>query len=140
MAGLRRLTWGEFDKAVQALAERAAVVKAKCIYGIPRGGLPLAVAISHRSSLPVVYYPAHDAMIVDDIADSGTTIRRYQIYCGREKLAAWVRRASCGIDVFSVVTEPSDAWLVFPWEDPLKAETDYQKYMERRRGLTAADK
>ena len=41
-------TWGEFDKSVDYIANQCKKLKLSGIYGVPRGGLCLAVALSHK--------------------------------------------------------------------------------------------
>ena len=46
------LTWQEFDLAVDAIAQHFKYKKIKSVFGEPRGGLPLAVALSHILKVP----------------------------------------------------------------------------------------
>ena len=52
------ITWSEYDLYIDRIADW---VKYKCeedigaIYGLPRGGLPIAVSLSHRLDLPLQY-------------------------------------------------------------------------------------
>ena len=48
------------------------------IYGIPRGGLCLAVALSHKLNIELLKEPRNNILIVDDIYDSGETLHRYK--------------------------------------------------------------
>ena len=41
-------TWQEFDKSVEYIANKCKNLEFTGIYGIPRGGLCLAVALSHK--------------------------------------------------------------------------------------------
>ncbi|MEY2749954.1 MAG: hypothetical protein RLZZ168_1970 [Cyanobacteriota bacterium] len=55
---MRRLSWQEFDRAVEQLAAHARQLPEPCgIHGVPRGGLVLAVALSHRLELPLLEQP-----------------------------------------------------------------------------------
>ena len=40
-------TWSEFDNAVEEIASQCTLLEFSGIYGVPRGGLCLAVALSH---------------------------------------------------------------------------------------------
>ena len=41
-------TWDEFDKSVEHIANKCKFLEFSGIYGVPRGGLCLAVALSHK--------------------------------------------------------------------------------------------
>ena len=41
-------TWGEFDHSVEHIANKCKFLEISGIYGVPRGGLCLAVALSHK--------------------------------------------------------------------------------------------
>lgn len=71
------------------------------IYGVPRGGIPVAYMLA--GFLPVAYVvdtPEDADIIVDDIIDSGATKARYAKH---EK-------------PFYSLYKNSQEWLVFPWE------------------------
>lgn len=101
------------------------------IYGVPRGGVPVALMVKeHFNRTFNDYAPmeicdrAGDAdVIVDDIIDSGTTKRRlYEAWC-RECSRDDIILAPQGIEYFPFfalidkIENPADkAWWVFPWE------------------------
>lgn len=75
------------------------------IFGVPRGGIPAALAVA--VCLPgavLVDDPTKARLIVDDLVDSGATRDRY--------LAAHPRA------IFAALFEKQagDEWLIFPWE------------------------
>ena len=41
-------TWREFDQSVEQIANKCRLKDFSGIYGVPRGGLCLAVALSHK--------------------------------------------------------------------------------------------
>lgn len=48
------------------------------VYGVPRGGLPVAIALSERMGLILVDDPhTPQTLIVDDLVDSGSTMNRF---------------------------------------------------------------
>lgn len=55
-----RLTWADFDRAVAVLAALVNRTPTRRLYGIPRGGLCLAVALSHATGLPLSMEPGPD--------------------------------------------------------------------------------
>ena len=50
-------TWGEFDKSVEYIANKCKFLKFSGIYGVPRGGLCLAVALSHKLKINLIKEP-----------------------------------------------------------------------------------
>ena len=52
-------TWWEFDKSVEQIANKCRFKDFSGIYGVPRGGLCLAVALSHKLKIETLhtYYP-----------------------------------------------------------------------------------
>ena len=67
---MRALSWVEFDQAVQSLVEQLSSTTFAGIYGGPRGGLCLAVALSHALQRPLLAEPQPDALIVDDVYET----------------------------------------------------------------------
>ena len=113
------MTWAMFDKATRKLAERIIVLKkngvVKSIYGIPRGGLVVAVRLSHMLDLPLILDSKEiqpHTLVVDDIADSGKTLRKY-----KNSLTAtlYYNKRSAVIPKFWIFKK-KDKWVVFPWE------------------------
>lgn len=146
---IRRYTWGEFDKAVVkiSLDIYKSGFKPKTIIGIQRGGLPLAVSLSHCLScdLAVIHtkevHPFDNLdidwespiLVVDDINDSGITFNEVKnkinniIYVNT--LRDQVRYACLVNNIASSFTGidysgeefnklENPSWVVFPWEEP----------------------
>lgn len=111
--------WNEFEKDTKKIAEWARKEKFKSVYGIPRGGLILAVKLSHLLDIPQVLY-ANDitpnTLVVDDIVDSGATMDRFLFSFGTK-----IKFASIFSDA-QVKTKPNfsvrnkKGWVIFPWE------------------------
>lgn len=112
---VRTLNWIEFDAAVRLLAGH--VPKGtRWIYGVPRGGLPLAVALSHATGVPLSVEPRAAMVCVDDIADTGYTIRQIRVDHPDATFLAWLRRGTCTELVPAAEIVDGDEWLRFPWE------------------------
>lgn len=82
------------------------------VYGVPRGGIPVAyLAKGLFDPMIVVDRPEEADVIVDDIIDSGATRDRYTKY---------------GVPFFALVDyikpKKGKDWIVFPWE--VKANND----------------
>lgn len=110
--------WKDFGLMVESLAEQIHEGKVKFdgVYGIPRGGLPIAVALSHKLDLPLVSVPSSKTLLIDDISDTGETLERFKhLYkeiatlfntdWTKTKPKYWVREKENKTD-----------WIVFPWE------------------------
>ena len=67
-------TWEEFDKSVELIANRCKFLEFSGIYGIPRGGLCLAVALSHKLKVNLISEPLENSLIVDDVYETGNTL------------------------------------------------------------------
>jgi hypoxanthine phosphoribosyltransferase len=128
----RLLTWDDFNEAVEVLSKQVRGFDIQGVYGVPRGGMPLAVALSHALDLPLLTQIGWRALIVDDIADSGQTIRLLQGLWPKSSFAVWVKRPKCNLDVVHVIMEPSEAWIVFPWEKVEHADKDAAAYAASR--------
>lgn len=82
--------------------------KALRIYGVPRGGIPVAYAVAqHLPHATIVDSPALADVIVDDIVDSGKTRDRF----------AETHPDIPFYAIFDKTRESLDGWLVFPWEE-----------------------
>lgn len=126
-----RLSWSDFTAAVLVLA-RLLPADARALYGVPRGGLPLAVALSHRTGLPLAGVPRAGVVLVDEIADSGRTLAALREQHGPLPAVAWVKRETTTGDVIAALTLPDTRWVIFPWECPEWAETEAREYAGRK--------
>ena len=74
-----KITWDEVESDLSLLERKIEPMLPiiKNIYGVPRGGLLLAVMLSHRLNIPIVQERdriGRNTLIVDDICDSGKTM------------------------------------------------------------------
>ena len=67
-------TWSEFDESVEHIANKCESLDFSGIYGVPRGGLCLAVALSHKLKIDLISEPIKNSLIVDDIYETGFTL------------------------------------------------------------------
>ena len=113
-------TWDMFDYAVNQITNRTkCLVKSNDIvniYGIPRGGLPLAVSLSHRLNIPLVKNQSEinkRTLICDDISDGGNTLKQY-----RETnfiVTIYTTRHTKTVPNYSAYVR-GKSWVKFPWE------------------------
>ena len=91
------------------------------IYGLPRGGQPIAVELSHKLKLPLImnYYDRKvvtdkKLLVVDDIADTGHTLKDFEnphnIIC-----TLHYHEDSLVLPDYYVKLKGDD-WIVYPWE------------------------
>ena len=64
---IKYFSWEEFDKSVEQIANKCKFLKFSGIYGVPRGGLCLAVALSHKLKINLIKEPKKNSLIVDDV-------------------------------------------------------------------------
>jgi GTP cyclohydrolase I len=94
------LTNGEVLTFAKALISRNKLTKLDRIYGVPRGGIPVAYAVAGGCGGSVVDTANDATIIVDDLVDSGATRARYE-----------------GKRFDSLIVKNADSpWYVFPWE------------------------
>jgi len=109
-------TWQQFDNAVGIIAEGLKYYEGRFdnIYGVPRGGLVLAVALSHRLGLPVVKDCDSRSVVVDDISDSGKTLQPFQ-QRGNVLATIHIVPESVVYPEIWVHVRRAD-WVIYPWE------------------------
>lgn len=73
------------------------------VYPVPRGGVPVALALAGTMPMCIVDTPERADVIVDDLIDSGATAARYP---GKPFFALIDKRT----------WEHGDQWVVWPWE------------------------
>lgn len=118
--------WNRFDSAIKTAASLYKDKKIVGVYGIPRGGLCIAVTLSHYLNIPLLDLPQDNCLIVDDIYDSGKTLEKYKNYKNASYFVLISKKDPTWFDSF-LITKTED-WIIFPWENPSNAETDKEDY------------
>jgi len=126
-----RLGWNHFDLAVKALSNQFSASEYSGVFGVPRGGLCLAVALSHALDLPLLDNPTQDALIVDDVYETGRTLEALRLQCPDATFAVWVSKCPPQWWLAAEVVD-SPEWLLFPWENADQAMADEQAYRRSR--------
>jgi len=125
------VSWNVIDEAVTDIAFNIKNTNKdfKGVYGIPRGGLILAVMLSHKLDLPLIMSKDEldeNSIIIDDIADTGRTLWdfiEYQSYV----VTIHKHEKSIFKPDYSVL-DKGDKWIVYPWETEDSEEIqDYLK-------------
>ena len=130
---LRYFTWSEFDKAVEHIASKCKLIEFSGIYGVPRGGLCLAVALSHKLKINLISEPKINSLIVDDVYETGITLSTFKDIEGAMFFVLFSKVNPTWWD--SVFISEKSEWIVFPWENTNKSESDRKEYI-RKRGLS----
>ena len=106
--------WDDISVLVDELCSTitSSGVQIKSITGIERGGLIPAVMISHKLNIPYVNKINKDTLVVDDICDSGETLKN--IVAGYTATLHYKKTAAFTPDFYS--KEVGDEWIVYPWE------------------------
>ena len=117
----KKVSWSNFDSDMNEYASTIDSKKYVGIYAIPRGGLVLGVKLSHLLGLPLLLSPCDKCLIVDDILDSGETVK--PLLQKFEKTCAfyfWFVLEKSLTDYWSCITftnvKKKNYWLTFPWE------------------------
>lgn len=140
MADILRLSWEEFNHFVEILGEniQRSQKKYDCIMGIPRGGMVPAVMLSHILSIPlrptsaIVEYDFtkdHRALLVDDIADTGGTLKRFPKYIDTATVVCRITLKERP-NYFATEAE-ANQWIMFPYEIATEDRISKINYKDR---------
>jgi hypoxanthine phosphoribosyltransferase len=82
------------------------------IFGIPRGGVPIAVRLASLLDLPLTNNPIIQTLIVDDVVDTGLTREHYAMFPNYVSLhyKPWATRKP------TYYVHETTKWIVYPWE------------------------
>ena len=125
-------TWSEFDKSVEHIANKCKSLKFSGIYGVPRGGLCLAVALSHKLKINLISEPTKNSLIVDDIYETGITLNNFKDIEGAMFFVLFSKIKPTWWNTVNIAA--NQEWIVFPWENPKSSHSDRDEYI-RKRGL-----
>jgi len=116
------ISWKEIDYACDYITQQIknSRKRFKNIYGLPRGGLVVAVILSHKLRIPnvvtsIIDTNLNETLVVDDITDSGRTLLHFN---GISKnIATLFRKKKSEVrPKFYYKIVPEKHWIVFPWE------------------------
>lgn len=146
-----KISWDKFQKATEELADKIKTsgFKLNYIIGIANGGLiPLALLAKRldiqniltvsassyekreQRGLTITYLPEVDLtgkkiLLVDEIAETGTTLKKVSEAIAEKYKAGEIKTATVAInknkcdflpDFYVIESEKADDWIVFPWE------------------------
>ena len=127
---IKYFSWQEFDNSVELIACKTKNIKFSGIFGIPRGGLCLAVALSHRLNLKIFQEPKENTLIVDDIYESGLTLNKYKGLSGSKYFVLFSKVQPIWWEATRLIDKK--AWVVFPWESEVNILSDKNEYRKKR--------
>ena len=114
------VTWDDVDEFVQFVADKFKHHNYTGVFGLTRGGLVLAVMLSHRLNIPLLMAPHEGCLIVDDIADSGKSLLHYTEndtqFNKYSIMTMYYHERSQVVPDFYMYNK-LDRWIVFPWEE-----------------------
>lgn len=132
------ITWEKFDDQVNKLASK--IKNVDYVVGVPRGGLILAVMMSHRLGIKHMTIDHLEKLeefnlnidnksilIVDDISDSGQTLKHYKKQ-GYTTATIDVRNTTITKPDYYCNWLDTPDWIVYPWED--KDSKTIQDYLD----------
>ena len=123
-------TWSEFDKSVEHIASKCKFLEFSGIYGVPRGGLCLAVALSHKLKINIISEPIKNSLIVDDVYETGLTLNSFKDIEGVTFFVLFSKIKPTWWN--SVFLSKKSEWIVFPWENTLNFKFDQNEYLKKR--------
>ena len=95
------LTWGDVQSQLPGGPWH------KRIWGVPRGGIYIALMLERFNGCTMCMEPDHAQVIVDDLIDSGETRRDYEARFPNRWFYAPYDKSDAGL---------AGKWIVFPWE------------------------
>ena len=128
----RYFSWSEFDKSVDYIANQFKLRKLSGVYGVPRGGLCLAVALSHKLNIKLIEKPLKNSLIVDDVFETGFTLSKFKNIEGVNFFVLVSKKKPIWWN--TVTLSYKNEWIVFPWENK-KNELKEEKKYHKKRGL-----
>jgi hypoxanthine phosphoribosyltransferase len=120
----RIYTWDSFDKDVELVLTwlKQKNLDIKCVYGVPKGGLVLAVTLANKLNVPLEVdieelncYYNEQILVVDDISDSGETLKLIPDIDKYNTVTLFIKEQTTFIPDF-YCNKDKNNWIVFPWE------------------------
>ena len=128
---MRILNWEEYNSCIKSITLSCKGQKFSGVYGIPRGGLCLAVALSHSLDIPLVTEITDGCLVVDDVYETGKTLSHIRTIPGTTTFVWFSKVTPQWWNAVEIVS--SDEWLIFPWENKNRAKEDMKAYQLSRR-------
>lgn len=129
-SAIKTVSYDRYGVMIGRLCELLAGKEFTKVYGPPRGGLPLAVHISHCFDLPMIlseddlynmnnWLPQDRLLLVDDIIDTGHTLENISLRLDLRHIShitAVLFKKVNSTFLPDIFLETCETWVVFPWE------------------------
>jgi hypoxanthine phosphoribosyltransferase len=119
----RFIEWRDIETAIERLAINItnSQYEIAAVGGLPRGGLIPAVMLSHKLNIPFVsqsqlHNVVGNILIVDDICDSGKTLKRFKFEENVYTATLHYKTTAEYEPHFWWKLAPTNEWIVYPWE------------------------
>ena len=110
------VSWAEIDYLTDRVAKQVVnnYPEINSVYGIARGGLIPATMLSHKLDIPYSSQLSINTLIVDDICDSGVTLKKWKGY----KTAVLFHKphTACMTPTIHGNIHTGNEWIIYPWE------------------------
>ncbi len=123
-------SWREFDESVEQIANKCRFKNFSGIYGVPRGGLCLAVALSHKLKINLISEPINNSLIVDDVYETGLTLNTFKNIEGAMFFVLVSKITPTWWNTVHISKKKE--WIVFPWESKVNSQSDRKEYIKKR--------
>ena len=127
---INHFTWNDFDKSVEKIANKCKFLEFSGIYGIPRGGLCLAVALSHKLKVNLLSDPMKNSLIVDDVYETGISLNNFRNIEGAMFFVLFSKSKPTWWNTVNLSSK--NEWIVFPWENKSNIHQDIDEYTKER--------
>lgn len=105
------------------------------VYGLPRGGLPIAVHISHHLDVPLIPHVSWGLqvyedyiLVVDDISDTGAALKNTQwLLRNKKMISATLFYKNMSTFLPDYYLYKTSDWVVFPWETDISKPSKYHQ-------------
>ena len=111
----RYYSYIDFEKDIQKMLPKLKDFEFNNVYAMPRGGLLIGVRLSHLLGIPMITNKkdiTETTLIVDDIVDSGITLKKYKKYF--ITCLHWKPKSACFKP--RVYARQTSEYIVYPWE------------------------
>ena len=110
------LSWDDVNQLVDKLCAQItkSEIPVKSVLGLKRGGLIPAVMVSHKLGLPWSDVMLPDTLVVDDICDSGVTLR--DCVCSYTAVLYHKPHTANFVPTLFAAIHEGDEFIYYPWE------------------------
>ena len=110
------LGWDDVNDLVTILCEKIITEQPNIdsVFGLKRGGLIPAVMVSHKLGLPWSDVMLPDTLVVDDICDSGVTLR--DCVCSYTAVLYHKPHTANFVPTLFAAIHEGDEFIYYPWE------------------------